>query len=104
MLKEIAPPSTLLGDPESMFSKLVDKTGPEVSTRTGSLIGLGSESSPSQSGAEASNGAIISDPFPLLPSALSSAGCRCIASHGHQLLRHPRGFRPHAAVEQPCNL
>ncbi len=30
VLKEAAPPSTLLADPESMFSKLVDKTGPEV--------------------------------------------------------------------------
>jgi ABC-type multidrug transport system fused ATPase/permease subunit len=30
VLKEMAPPSQLLGDKESMFSKLVDKTGPQA--------------------------------------------------------------------------
>ena len=30
VLKESAPPNQLLADPESMFSKLVDKTSPEV--------------------------------------------------------------------------
>jgi ATP-binding cassette, subfamily C (CFTR/MRP), member 1 len=32
VLKESAPPNQLLADPESMFSKLVDKTSPEVSS------------------------------------------------------------------------
>lgn len=30
VLKEMAPPSVLLGNPESMFSKLVDKSGPQA--------------------------------------------------------------------------
>jgi hypothetical protein len=37
VLKEMAPPKTLLDDHESMFSKLVDKTGPQAAAALRSM-------------------------------------------------------------------
>jgi len=37
VLKEMSPPKTLLDDPESMFSKLVDKTGPQAAAALRSM-------------------------------------------------------------------